>query len=176
VQGPITVAAGGSASYTVDFDLRKSIAERGATGCYNLRPVLRVVDNAEVGTLAGTVDGELLMAEGCTADVMSGRGAAVYVYPGADAVTGDAGSDNPPLTTALLTPIVDDSEMPTGNFSYEVGFLLAGPYTAALSCQAGDDNAEQDDMLTFDPVANLSIVANQTTTQNFVLVEEAPAE
>jgi hypothetical protein len=172
VQGPITVAAGGSASYTVDFDLRKSIAERGVTGCYNLRPVLRVVDNAEVGTLAGTVDGDLLMAEGCTADVMDGSGAAVYVYNGVDAVPGDAGSETPPLTTSLLTPIIDENDAPTGDFSYEVGFLLAGDYTAAFTCQAGDDDPEADDMLVFDPVANVSITADQTTTQDFTLAAE----
>lgn len=174
VQGPITVAAGNTASYTVDFDLRKSISERGATGCYNLRPVLRVVDNAEVGTLAGTVDGDLLMAQGCTADVISGSGAAVYLYSGADAVPGDAGSDTPPLTTSLLAPINDANGAPTGDFSYEVGFLLAGNYTAAFSCQAGDDDPQADDTLRFDPVANVVIQVDTTTTQDFALSATAP--
>lgn len=174
VRGPITVAAGGSAAYTVDFDLRKSIAERPqpTTTCYNLRPVLRVVDNAEVGTLTGTVDGELLMSPGCTADVMSGSGAAVYVFTGGDAETGDVGSDNEPLTTALLTPVLNDNDEPTGDFRYEVGFLLAGDYTAAFSCQAGDDDPEADDGLVFEPVANVSIAADQATTQDFTLATE----
>jgi hypothetical protein len=166
VFGPITAAAGGSASYTVDFDLRRSIAERGVTGCYNLRPVLRVVDNAEVGTLAGTVDGDLLLAEGCTADSVSGAGAAVYVYEGAGVEPGDAGgSGAEPLTSSLLTPLDDG----TGDFSYEVGFLLQGSYTAAFTCQAGDDAAESDDEIGFGAVAGVQIVADTVTTQDFTL-------
>lgn len=145
VRGPLIVAAGERAAYTVDFDLRKSLAERGATGCYNLRPVLRVVDNAEVGTLTGTVDPALLSASGCTADADSGTGAAVYVYEGT--VTPDdfdglpAGTANDrgpdPVTTALLTRVPATGTL-TG-FSYEVGFLLTGAYTVAFTCQAGDD-------------------------------------
>lgn len=140
VKGPITIAAGGSAAYTVDFDLRKSIAERGTTGCYNLRPVLRVVDNAQVGTLSGSVDPALLADSACTADPVTGEGASVYVFSGAGIVPDDFDGDATtvePLTTALLTPVLDGSTVVS--FSYEVGFLLEGSYTVALSCQAGDD-------------------------------------
>jgi hypothetical protein len=166
VFGPITAAAGGSASYTVDFDLRRSIAERGVTGCYNLRPVLRVVDNAEVGTLAGTVDGDLLQAPGCSADSMSGAGAAVYVYTGAGIEPDDVGgSGAEPLTSALLTPLDDGS----GDFAYEVGFLLAGDYTVAFTCQAGDDDAQADDEIAFGAAADVAIVAEAVTTQDFTL-------
>ncbi len=166
IAGPITAAAGGSASYTVDFDLRRSIAERGATGCYNLRPVLRVVDNAQVGTLAGVVDGDLLLANGCTADSVTGAGAAVYVYEGAGVMPDDVGgSGAAPLTSALLAPLDDGS----GDFAYEVGFLLAGNYTAALTCQAGDDDAQRDDAIAFGAVADVAIVANAVTAQDFAL-------
>jgi hypothetical protein len=166
VFGPITAAAGGSASYTVDFDLRRSIAERGATGCYNLRPVLRVVDNAEVGTLAGTVDGDLLLAEGCTADSVTGAGAAVYVYEGAGVEPDDVGgSGAEPLVSALLSPLDDGS----GDFAYEVGFLLAGGYTVAFTCQAADDDAQVDDAIGFGAVADVEIVADTVTTQDLTL-------
>lgn len=170
VKGPITVAAGGSAAYTIDFDLRKSIAQRGATGCYNLRPVLRVVDNAQVGTLAGSVDGNLLLVPGCTADPLTGSGAAVYVYTGAGVAPDDVGgAGTEPLTTALLTPKDDGS----GDFAYEVGFLLAGSYTAAFTCQAGDDDPEANDAIAFEPVADVAITAGAVTTQDFTLL---PAE
>lgn len=162
VFGPITAAAGGSAAYTIDFDLRRSIAERGVTGCYNLRPVLRVVDDAEVGTLRGTVDPALLTDSTCTADPVTGAGAAVYVFEGAGVVPDDAdGVDAEPLTSALLVPIED------GGFIYEVGFLLAGSYTAALSCQAGDDEATTDDAIAFAAVADVAITPDAVTEQNF---------
>lgn len=182
VKGPITVAAGGSAAYTVDFDLRKSIAERGSTGCYNLKPVLRVVDNAQVGTLAGSVDKDLLTVAGCTADTQTGEGAAVYVFPGAG-VTPDDHDNNPaePLTTGMLTPVLDQNLVLTG-FTYEVGFLLAGNYTVAFSCQAGDDlppetsdPASGDDTDVIGPVVSFvqatdaSITANTTTPVDFTL-------
>lgn len=160
--GPITIAAGGQASYTVDFDLRKSIAERGVTGCYNLRPVLRLVDNAEVGHLAGSVDPDLLIDEACTADPVTGEGAAVYVFSDADASPDDAGSANPPITSSLLTQDAD-----TGELSYSVGFLLAGDYTASLTCQAGDDDAEADDDIAFQASVNVNISAGATTEQDF---------
>jgi hypothetical protein len=170
VKGPITVAAGGSAAYTVDFDLRRSIAERGATGCYNLRPVLRVVDNAEVGTLSGTVESDVLLQEGCTADSVSGEGAAIYIYSGAGVAADDVDGVEPePLTSALLVPKDDGS----GDFSYEVGFLLAGDYTAAFTCQAGDDTAEADEPIAFGPTADVTITADQVTTQDFT-IEAAP--
>lgn len=170
VRGPLTVAQGGATAYTVDFDLRKAIAERGNTGCFNLRPVLRVVDNAEVGTLTGTVDGDLLSQSSCTADTVSGEGAAVYLYNGADVTPDDAFGDAPEalLTTALLSPLDDGS----GDFSYTVGFLLAGDYTAAFTCQASDDAPETNDAVEFDPVANVSIVVDTETTQDFELAAQ----
>ena len=170
-QGPITVAAGQSAAYIVDFDLRQSIAERGATGCYNLRPVVRVVDNAAVGTLAGTVDPDLFADASCSADPVSGEGAAVYVYTGAATTPDDADSstdaDIDPLTTAQVSPVTDETDTIVG-YSYEVGFLLAGDYTAAFTCQAGEDLGEQDDAITFGDVENdISIQAETVTTVDF---------
>lgn len=171
VKGPITIATGGLASYVVDFDLRKSIAERGNTGCYNLKPVLRVVDTAEVGTLAGTIDGSLLADSSCTADAVTGEGAAVYLYSGADVIPDDVdGDENDPLTSALLQPLNDGS----GDFSYEVGFLLAGSYTAAFTCTALADDPDADnatgepaDTVLFPTVQNVIISADTTSPGNF---------
>ncbi|WP_161776247.1 DUF4382 domain-containing protein [Polycyclovorans algicola] len=177
VRGPLTIAAGGSAAYTVDFDLRKSIAERGATGCYNLRPVLRVVDNAEVGTLTGSVDPALLADSSCTADPVSGAGAAVYVYSGSGVTPDDFdGTDPEPLTTALLQPEMLDGALV--DFSYEVGFLLEGNYTVALSCQAGDDlPAPSDDDIVFIQPGDVEIIRDTVSEFDFAVIdEEVPVE
>lgn len=162
VVGPFTVAVGGSVAYTVDFDLRQSIAERGATGCYNLKPVLRVVDNSTVGTLSGVVDDALLADSSCTADTATGAGAAIYLYPGAGVTPDDVDGIEPdPITSALLSP------NGSGDFTYEVGFLPAGTYTAALTCQAGDDDPETDDPITFLRSVDVQIDADTVTTQDF---------
>lgn len=144
VKGGITIAAGQRGDYTVDFDLRKSIAERGSTGCYNLKPVLRVVDNAVTGTLTGNVDPALLADVSCASvsegDVATGAGSAVYVYEGNvtpddfDGLTDDVNGPDP-LTTAMLVPPAEVG----GDFTYKVGFLLTGEYTVAFTCQAGND-------------------------------------
>ncbi|HEX4873101.1 MAG TPA: DUF4382 domain-containing protein [Nevskiaceae bacterium] len=170
VRGPLTVTAGGGASYTVEFDLRQSLAERSSPAgtCYNLRPVLRVVDNARVGTLTGAVAGDLLMAEGCSADVMTGAGAAVYVYPGSGVSPDDVGgSGSVPLTTATLRAQTDEAGTPTGLFGYTIGFLPAGAYTVTMSCQAGEDDPETDDALRFEPAVNATIAEGETTLVDF---------
>lgn len=171
VKGPITVAAGGSAAYTVDFDLRKSIAERGTTGCYNLKPVLRVVDNAQVGRLAGTVDPALFASTpSCNlVDPTTADGVSVYVFTGNGVTPDDYDNNEPnPLTTALLNKNQD------GTFSYTVGFLLAGNYTVALSCQAGDDLPPEtseptsgDNAITFIQPTDAAISADETTVVDF---------
>ena len=49
-----TVAAGSNSNFTIDFDLRKSvIAPPGQAPNYLLKPVLRMVDNLQVGAIAG---------------------------------------------------------------------------------------------------------------------------
>lgn len=180
VQGPLTVAAGGVSAFTIDFDLRKALAERpgGANRqtCYNLRPVLRVVDNAQVGSLTGSVDPALFEQASCstTADAATGEGGAVYVYQGAGVEPTDVDGDGQdgdvePLTTALLQAPAEGETRPT----YTVGFLLAGDYTAAFTCQAPDDDPEASDTITFDPVADVTISADTETLQDFDL---APAE
>ena len=183
VKGGITIAAGQRGRYTVDFDVRKSIAARGATGCYNLKPVMRVVDNAETGTLRGTVDDALLADESCAGvtggDTSTGAGSAVYVYEGA--VTPDDFDGLPdlvapdPQVTALLS-----KDEATGDFTYEVGFLLTGDYTVAFSCQAGNDvppetvppvepeTVESDNPLVFVQPQAAVITADTVTTVDFV--------
>lgn len=189
LKGGITIAAGATGNYVIDFDLRKSIAERGVTGCYNLRPVLHVMDLAETGSLTGSVDPGLLADMSCTSDADSGAGAAVYVYEGAGqtpddfdglepGTEGDVGPD--PLVTALLTRVPAEGVLE--NFSYEVGFLLAGDYTVAFTCQAGDDvppnedGIESDNALSFVQPQNATIVADQATEVNFTFTAPVTEE
>lgn len=150
-----TVPAGGSADFTIDFDLRKSITNpQSGQVDYILKPALRLVDNVEVGTLAGTVPSAEASASDCTG--------AVYVYEGHDATLGDEGSDNAPLTSSGIA--LNDE---TGEYEYEVGFLLEGDYTAAFTCDAGDDDPETVDNITFAADQNTSVTAEETTELDF---------
>jgi hypothetical protein len=176
VKGPITIAAGERASFVIDFDLRKAVSERGNKGCYNLSPVLRIVDTAEVGTLSGTVDKQLLTSSACTANTETGSGAAIYLYDrsdGSDVTPDDVGSAGEPFASSNLLAASDGS----GDFTYEIGFLLAGNYTAALTCQAGDDLPESDDNIEFLEAKNVGITADGLTEEDFVFTPppEPPA-
>jgi hypothetical protein len=85
IQG-FTMPVGGVADFTVDFVLSKSIiAPPGHAPDYLLKPVLRLVDNAQVGTISGTFQASTLAAQpncGTHAPV-------VYVYPGAGVTPDD---------------------------------------------------------------------------------------
>lgn len=149
------VPNGGAASFTLDFDLRKSVHEpMNAGDSYKLRPTLRIVENARAGAIAGTVSA-LLVTETCSP--------AVYVFAGSGVTPDDVDAIAPdPVTTA-----VPQLNVATGDYDYTAGFLAEGPYTVTFTCGAGDDNPATDDPLLFIGTQNAAVVADQTTTVNF---------
>lgn len=164
-----TVAEGGTANFTIDFDLRKSVvAPPGLDGNFMLKPALRLLDNLSVGTLSGTVDPSIIAAQCVGVETGS-----VYVYNGADVVPDDIDpevegedeeeveSDDPVASAAVS---LDDE----GDYSYVLAFLAAGNYTASYTCDSDDDDPELDDDETeFVGTQNVTITANTTTTANF---------
>ncbi len=148
--------------YTIDFDLRKSIVNPGGQPGYFLKPVLRMVQNINTGTISGTVDGNLLLGVNCSDnDPLTGN--SVYVFAGENIIPDDIDGNEPnPVTTALL-----NFNEGTGVYSYEVGFLSAGDYTLALSCSADLDDIENDDNnVLFDATDNVSVIAGENTEHN----------
>ena len=152
LNGGVAVAAGGISSFTVDFDLRKSLHKpMGGSSDYLLRPTLRLVDDLAVGTISGPVDAALLTA-GCTP--------AVYAYAGSAIVPDDVGG-------AGAQPIASAAVLTDGAPSvshYTLGFMAAGDYTLAFTCQAALDAPDADDAIAFGPTAGATVVANATTT------------
>ena len=149
------IGAGSTHNFTIDFDLRKSVVHPPGLGePYLLKPVLRMVNNLEVGTLEGTVD-PALVVDGCMP--------AVYLFTGADVVPDDVGSATPPLATTAVN--LDDM---TGAWRFKVAFVPAGPYTLGFTCAADDDGAETDDDVTFAAPINATVTAGQTTTVEFL--------
>ncbi|MEX0622730.1 DUF4382 domain-containing protein [Saccharospirillum sp.] len=154
VQG-FTVPVNGSVAFTIDFDLRKSVVEEDGTGFYKLRPALRLVDNTQVGSIAGPVDSNTLTAD-CSG--------AVYVYEGENVTPGDVGGNG---VEPIVTALVDTDDSGVTKFDYKVAFLTEGDYTAAFTCGAAQDDPEGADTLTFIDPQNASVVANQSVTINF---------
>lgn len=151
------VPAGGTASFTIDFDVRKSLVNPPGLDRYLLKPVLRLVDNAEVGTITGTV-GQTLLAS-CTDTTLFAGG--VYVYEGANTAIDDLGSENEPLVVA---PINTE----TGEFNYTAAFISAGDYTLSYTCDLDERQLEDgtmvDEDLNFTPGINVTVVADEVTT------------
>lgn len=147
-----TVPANGSASFTAEWDLGKSITAAPGLGPNApmepdvlMRPVIRLVNNVEVGTLTGTVRNDLANADVCDDP-------SVHVFD--DTV-------KPNADDSIATAMVEQQENGDGSmtWNYTVGFLLAGDYEAAFTCNGTD----------FEPADGLEalIEVGKTTTVNF---------
>jgi hypothetical protein len=119
-----------------------------------MRPTLRIVDNARVGAIAGTVDNTLVVAE-CAP--------AVYVFAGSGMTPDDVdGAEPEPVSSAM-----PELNAATGHYDYTVGFLAEGAYTVSFTCDADADDPAADDVLLFTGTQDAAVVADQTTTVNF---------
>ena len=160
-----TVPADGNVALTVDFDLRQSIhAPPGQSGAginctqgYLLRPTLRLVDNANVGAIAGHVDAAL---------VTTGCHPSIYVFQGSDVVPDDIEEttttmpDVDPYATASVGVVPGAAQ-----YSYQIAFVPPGPYTVAFTCSSDDPDA--DEVLTFLPTKNVTVQNNLVSQADF---------
>jgi hypothetical protein len=126
-----TVPVNGSADFTAEFDLGKSItAPPGLQPDVILKPAIRLVNNVDAGTLTGQVSDELATVDACEASV--------YVFDDGVTPNGieDGGDDpNDPVATAMLEE-VDNAGI--AEYHYTVGFLLAGDYEVAFTCDGAE--------------------------------------
>jgi len=134
----ITVPAGGEANFMIDVDLTNALNKR-PSGDYKLRPTLRLIDLAETGHIAGTVDGSLI------SDLISEEdtGCKVYVYADHGTTPDDYHDADNVLTSAKV--LYDSSSM----FTYVAAYLYTDsaneptPYTVALTCDTDDPEEDQ---------------------------------
>lgn len=155
------VASQDDQGFTIDFDLRKSVHQSG-NGVYRLRPTLRIVDDSERGHISGTIAAALVDGNADCLDAAGEIGATIYVFEGAAATPTDINIDGStsPLTSA-------DVSADNGTYRYTVGFLPAGTYTLALTCQADEDDAEQSDTITFLTSSDAVVTEGATAQHNF---------
>lgn len=127
-----SVAQGNITRLVVDFDLRKSIvAPPGQLPNWFLKPVLRVVDELQVGTLAGTVNlATLATALGTTESACK---PGIYVYSGTGVTPDDMDGNNADgIDPLVYLPLIPAAGASTA--TYNVPFLEAGAYTVATTC------------------------------------------
>jgi hypothetical protein len=152
--------ADGIADFTIDFDLRKSVTfPEGNGNCadnYKLRPALRIVNNTEVGSIAGNINPSLINDGTCTG------GNAVYVFQDHNITPDDIDEIAPdPISTTIVK--LDDN----GHYVYRASFLNTGDYTIAFTCQADGDDPELNDIIDFVGTENVSVTAGLVTIHDF---------
>lgn len=167
----VTLSAGGQSSYTVEFDLRQALVNPVGQAGYFLKPRgVRLVDNALIGHIEGTVAEALLINNECpvapaeiTAPV-----AAVYLYPGHDLAIvdmADVGGDES-IEPYAVTGVYYDN---VSSYEFEIGFVDQGDYTAAWTCDLEDD-AEADDPIEFLGTIEVTVGAEGEVVQaNFTV-------
>lgn len=158
-----TVPVNGSASFTIHFDLRKSVVDpSGAFSGYYLKPALRLVDNAQVGGITGTVALSGLCP--ASASPLVPNGPSVYVFAGAGVTPDDIdASGAEPVTTAS----VKETSVGSGVYTYTAAFLSPGDYTVAFTCVGATDQPESSEALNFQGTRNVTVSANLSNQQDF---------
>lgn len=190
VQG-FTLTANQTANYTIDFMLAQSISATAPPGqtathltglqqAYFLVPAMRLLNNAQVGTISGTVAPTSLQtaaAATCgysTSTTGSLPDAHVYIYYGQNATLTDvvnpppAGHINPVVASLTYSSSLDE-------YTFDQPFLQTGDYTVALVC--GTDNPTLSDATglaflgqngqTTTTGVPVTVTANQTATVTF---------
>lgn len=165
LKGPV-LSAGSTFSYTLEFDLRKAVVATGGNRGYQLKPTgLRLVDTSQIGHLKGNVSETLLLNAACPLAPKENRlpVAAVYLYKGGNLAAdtlGDNGGVAPNLPYASAPVKYDGASM----YQYEIGFIDAGVYTAALTCQLTDD-PEKADPLRFLQTKTVTVTVGKQAQQ-----------
>jgi hypothetical protein len=176
---PFTVAQGSTTQLIIDFDLRKSITvPTGQDPNYFLKPVLRLLDQLQVGKITANVDLAALAtaqlgANATAADCKAG----LYLFSGATATpddqdgdaTDDGGSD-----PVVFMPLTSDGT--TNTVSVTIPFVAVGSYTVAATCNFNVDAADTNDYvpnaaqgqagyqtMKWTTVGNVAVTANNTT-------------
>lgn len=159
-----TVPTGGRAAFTIDFDLRQSVAPPLTPGgAYPLEPQLRLVDDTLAGAIAGQVGPATLASFTCPfpSDPQLNVNL-VYVYAGPNVPPDDIDRGGvEPVTTARVAPNA------FGAWRYTAAFLPAGLYTVAFTCQGASENPVRSDNLVFLGVTNVLVEPLRTTVANF---------
>ncbi|HET7204749.1 MAG TPA: DUF4382 domain-containing protein [Steroidobacteraceae bacterium] len=154
-----TVGVGAITDLTIDFDLRKSIVEPPGQQSepevcdgqeYLLKPVLRVVDNLEIGTITGKVDP---LPDGCDSSaVYPGNVYLFGPYTDVEPAVDDYDGVDDAVTWAMVDPTT---------FEYTIGFVPAGKYVIAYTCSPDSTQVDADtdvsEEVTFVPDAGVQV-------------------
>jgi hypothetical protein len=157
----------GVVAFTIDFDLNKSITDPQSGDHYELRPTARVVENASAGNIAGTVSDTVI--SGLYGEQGEQDYCAVYVYAGDvapdDIYLPESGTPSSHVNPVSTARVAYDGN--TESYRYTAGFLPAGQYSVALTCDTASDDIIEDNAITFYGPDTVAVIEQQTTVHNF---------
>lgn len=160
-----TIASGGLTDFTIDFDLKKSVHKEG-NGDYKLRPTLRITNNMEIGHITGTVADSLIIDTACENNGDNNDvGNSVYVFEGLDQIPQDIqGIAGDPIAAANVMYNAESEQ-----YEFTVGYIPAGDYTVAFTCDGSVDVPDTDDsaIVTFGDPQNISVEPGENTSVTF---------
>lgn len=146
--------ASGTQVFTVEFSLAQALSQT-SSNTYRLATTgMRIENNLTDATLSGTIDSELFdTGSPCNEKTTPTSGNRVYLYKGIDAakdltdVFTSASTTTPPANALAPFAVASLIESTSGEWSYVFGYLPAGDYTMAFSCNtASDDSIQWNDL------------------------------
>lgn len=145
----------GPQAFTVEFGLAQSLTFDDTAGYSLTTNGVRVEDNATAATLSGQIDRDLFdTVSPCDLKDPPETGNRVYLYSGSYTSTdllGDvytSGSTTPPGEAIAPFAVASLVEDVVGDWDYAFGYLPAGDYTLAFSCDTvNDDSVEYDGLV-----------------------------
>ena len=143
----------GSQTFTVEFSLAQALDLPAGSTSYRLTTTgIRTENNATAATLSGEVADTLFdTVTACSEKADPLIGNRVYLYPGkglakeslVDVYT-SASTNKPPTNTVAPFAVASLERVSlTDSWLYSFGFVPAGDYTIAFSCNTADDDAIQ---------------------------------
>lgn len=108
------------------------------------------------GAVRGAVHKKLLSDISCTG------GNAVYIFEGPDAVPDDIDR----IAAEPVDYVIVKFDSVSGQYQYRITGLDAGDYTLAFTCQAGADNPDTDNYITFSGVRPVTVLSGEEVIKN----------
>ena len=184
--GSFSLTDGDNESLIIEFNLRKALAERPGSSPdgFNLKPRgVRLVNDRDLSTLSGTVDSDLFDTDDSCSDKTDPTvGNVVYLYQGHNldvASLGDVFDPDEEPDATLQNPfeaVTVTQNDQTLDWEYEFGFLEAGNYTLAFSCNAEGDNPELLDELEIplpvEQVIQITLEENQNAACDLPITDD----
>ena len=157
--GGFTITANEQATFTVDFDLRKSITL--SSGTYDFVPAMRFVDVNQSGELEGFMSTSFAIGGVAISNPACHPAAYAYAGTGVTPVDIDLGAPVQPVQTTdvFLDPV-------SGMYHYGFDYMPAGRYTVALVCAGGDDPTKADG-LSFSAPQDAMVAVDDATEVDF---------